>query len=700
VLINVLDCIGYAKKNNIKGAVISIDMAKAFDTVSQRFLSECYKFFGLGPNFVNMLETVGKSRTACIIFDDGTLSKNFDLKSGRPQGENLSPIQYNICNQILLFKLELDPGIKSLFQAVYGPNAPFPLSCNSSQKNKYFLHESCRETDKAEGFADDSTALTLADQESISNIENCLINFEKISGLACNFEKSSITFIGDTTNLTNISTRFSVSESFKLLGVDISNDLSRLQDNFRKIKTKMLRSVSFWERLQLSLPGRIQICKTFLLSLVNYFGSILLPDPALIIEMQTIMNNFCLQNISFAKDRLYLPPERGGMGLIEISTSLIAQQCAWIKRASFSSRDNWRWDLWLSGHGNCFNAEPSGLDSQGKHILAGIVTSYRIFLNHFNNLESNILSSLIFNNPTITTANGFEYNLSLHFWQQSNPINVFELSKLKIMDFLQNGRLKELNTLNEEYNLNISVNTYIRLKKIFYEICKKFDFSKKTTDISSFFSGYKKGSKNCRNVFYAGKSFVNDLKNAFLATVPLDALDNDDFSASLRIWNLNSLPNSFREFCFNFYYNRIKVNTRLSHFSENSRWCTFCSIVGLGLGPFEDETFSHLFLGCPTTINIHSRIDNVLLDNPESSYNKRWLGFESNFFLKIFTLLVQYHIWEKKKQNCTPDANFCIGESIYILEEARRSSKKINNHFLSLNISLSRLWHQLARPRW
>jgi hypothetical protein len=393
------------------------------------------------------------------------------------------------------------------------------------------------------------------------------------------------------------------------------------------------------------------------------------------------MNSFCLQNITFARDRLYLPQDKGGMGLIELSTSMIAQQCAWIKRASISSRDNWRWDLWLSGHGNCFNADPSALQSQGKHILAGIVKSYRIFLHNFNNLDSNLLQSFIFNNPTITTANGFEYNLSLNFWQQSNPLNVFTLSKLKIKDFLQNDPLKELNTLNKEYNLNISVNTYIRFKKIFLEAYKRFDFGKKTTDISSFFSGYKKGSKKCRNIFYAGKSFVNDLKKAFLFMVPLDTLDNDDFSASLRIWSFNSLPNNFREFCFKFYYNRIKVNTHLSHFTDNSRWCTFCNLVGRGLGPFEEETFSHFFLGCPTTNNIHNRIDNVLLDNPNSPYNKWWLGFDSNLFLKIFLLLIQYHIWEKKKLNCIPDANFCIGESIYILDEARRSCKTINNSF-------------------
>jgi hypothetical protein len=104
-------------------------MAKAFDTLSHDFLFKTYKFFNFGPTFINMLQTVGKSRKACIILDDGKLSKNFDLDSGRPQGEILSPIQYNICNQILLFRIELDPTIKSIFNQVLGPKAPFPIEC-------------------------------------------------------------------------------------------------------------------------------------------------------------------------------------------------------------------------------------------------------------------------------------------------------------------------------------------------------------------------------------------------------------------------------------------------------------------------------------------------------------------------------------------------------------------------------------------
>jgi exonuclease III len=249
VLINVIDCIGYAKKNNLNGAVVSIDMSKAFDTISHEFLSECYRFFNFGPVFTNMLETVGKNRSACILLDNGGISNSFPLNSGRPQGENLSPIQYNICNQIFLMKIELDPNIKSIVNAVFGPACPFPIPCNDFGYNKLFSEESCRETDKAEGFADDSTALILADQRSISFLEKSLVDFSEISGLSCNFEKSSITFIGDAP--ANLATKFTVSDNFTLLGMTIDRNLECLQDNFLKTLKKIVSTINFWQRFDL-----------------------------------------------------------------------------------------------------------------------------------------------------------------------------------------------------------------------------------------------------------------------------------------------------------------------------------------------------------------------------------------------------------------------------------------------------------------
>jgi hypothetical protein len=55
VLINVIETIRFCNNNCINGAVVAVDMAKAFDTLSHRFLREVFKFFGLGPNITRWL---------------------------------------------------------------------------------------------------------------------------------------------------------------------------------------------------------------------------------------------------------------------------------------------------------------------------------------------------------------------------------------------------------------------------------------------------------------------------------------------------------------------------------------------------------------------------------------------------------------------------------------------------------------------
>jgi hypothetical protein len=107
--------ISHCKSNNLPGAILSIDQAKAFDSISHKYMREVYKFFGFGPNFIKLLETLGNG-TACIAFDDGSFSAPFDLECGRAQGNTSSPTEYNMGQQILLFKIELCPEIKSLFQ--------------------------------------------------------------------------------------------------------------------------------------------------------------------------------------------------------------------------------------------------------------------------------------------------------------------------------------------------------------------------------------------------------------------------------------------------------------------------------------------------------------------------------------------------------------------------------------------------------
>jgi hypothetical protein len=79
VLINVAEKIAYCKTHNIKGALLSIDQTRAFDTISHRYMTEVFKFYGFGEHFTRILNTIGTNRTAAIIFEDGSLSQNFNL---------------------------------------------------------------------------------------------------------------------------------------------------------------------------------------------------------------------------------------------------------------------------------------------------------------------------------------------------------------------------------------------------------------------------------------------------------------------------------------------------------------------------------------------------------------------------------------------------------------------------------------------
>ena len=168
VLINMIEFISNCDAAGTEGLVLSIDYSKAFDTLSINFMKECYKFFGFGDYFINMLDTVGKNRTASIILDNRAHSESFLLETGRPQGENLSPSQYNIENQIMLLKLELDSNFKSIFQHFLIPRWQFQPPGINNPGNAKFVCESDRQTGKVEGFADDTTALGKMSSENIA----------------------------------------------------------------------------------------------------------------------------------------------------------------------------------------------------------------------------------------------------------------------------------------------------------------------------------------------------------------------------------------------------------------------------------------------------------------------------------------------------------------------------------------------------
>jgi hypothetical protein len=105
VLINIVNSVSYLRERKIRGALISLDIKKAFDSTSHRYLHLVYKFFNFGPNYICWLNLIGTNRKACIILDNEINSAYFELERGNAQGDTVSPYTFNIGFQILLFKI-------------------------------------------------------------------------------------------------------------------------------------------------------------------------------------------------------------------------------------------------------------------------------------------------------------------------------------------------------------------------------------------------------------------------------------------------------------------------------------------------------------------------------------------------------------------------------------------------------------------
>jgi hypothetical protein len=412
VLINLCETIGYCNSNNIPACIVAIDQSKAFDSISHRYMIEAYKFFGLGQPFINLLTTLGSGRTACISYDDGSISSPFDLERGRTQGNGPSPCEYNIGQQILLLKIELSPDIASVYNHLQVPRTVFGnfqqthpsiIDATTKENNPCFLSESKCETDKAEGFADDTSVATIFCSDSLSALKAVLIEFARFSGLKCNMEKTSILQIGNIVpvpeEVRNLG--FSICGETKILGMNILANPDRWHSNFDTILANIKKKITFWERFNLSLPGRICVIKSLLISPLSHLGSFLMPTKPTLGNFQKALDGFAKGKLNIAASKITVPVESGGLGLLNVEEFLMSQQCCWIFRTVQSCRDNWRNDIYELSFGIPLSLSPKVIDVNRHPILYSISCSFERLRIKFDKSNENYLTSCIFFNPML-----------------------------------------------------------------------------------------------------------------------------------------------------------------------------------------------------------------------------------------------------------------------------------------------------------
>lgn len=216
-------------------AIVSLDAAKAFNSLEWEYLWRALAVFGFGPIFLSRVKALYTAPSARIRINN-THPEPIQLERGTRQGCPLSP---------LLFALAIEP---------------LAIAIRSARGIQGFKRESGEE--RIVLYADD-ILLFLGDIDSFLAVAmNIIADFGYFSGLVINWEKSALMPVDPINFLPAPVGQLMVVDRMKYLGIWLTKDPNQyIKDNFAPLLLRFRRKCDIWSRLPLSVAGKINLIK-------------------------------------------------------------------------------------------------------------------------------------------------------------------------------------------------------------------------------------------------------------------------------------------------------------------------------------------------------------------------------------------------------------------------------------------------------
>ena len=206
-----------------------------------------------------------------------------------------------------------------------------------------------KEEIKLDVFADDVTAF-LRNNRSLEIILHTADLFSKCSGLEINAEKTECMFLGNqassaiSTNGVISSKNIRVKNIIKILGVYFTyNESQRKKLNFAEILKSIKEKLQMWKGRDLTILGRIQIVKTFVMPLFMYRASLICVHRDIVVEV----NRSLCQFIWKGKDKvqrlsLISELEKGRLKVPHLESIIKSQRIMCCKKFADNQQSSWK----------------------------------------------------------------------------------------------------------------------------------------------------------------------------------------------------------------------------------------------------------------------------------------------------------------------------------------------------------------------
>ena len=255
------DIIQHEVNNDTHSMLLSIDYAKAFDTISVEWILSSLALFGFGENFIGWIKTILADRLANIK-NGGCLSEFFSLERGVRQGCPISPLLFIIAVEILAISIRQEKNIKGI-----------QIKGQSNQTV----------TIKVLQYADDLT-LWLKNVIDYREVLSKIKQFSAFTGLCLNEKKTKAMKLSKYPTRSTEEANIQFVDKIAILGITFCNSKPaiELEENWGPRIDSIERTLNLWAKRDLSIIGKIIILKTFALSKLNYvIDSIGLPHDTL-----------------------------------------------------------------------------------------------------------------------------------------------------------------------------------------------------------------------------------------------------------------------------------------------------------------------------------------------------------------------------------------------------------------------------------